>query len=146
MTDTITKTVFLDAPRDVVWSYLTKKDKLAQWFHPADADLAPGQDYALLANLDADPTKPQCWGTTERMEPPALLVYSFTVGPLNGAMTTVTWRLEEANGGTRLTLIHEGVAEAAGQAALPLLMALDAGWDEHFAKLRPIIKALEKAA
>ncbi|MEO1249601.1 MAG: SRPBCC domain-containing protein [Pseudomonadota bacterium] len=146
MTDTITKTVFLDAPREVVWSYLTEKDKLAQWFHPADADLAPGKAYALLEKTPQGPGKPQCWGKTQTMEPPSLLVYSFTVGPLNGAMTTVTWRLEEVSGGTRLTLTHDGVADAAGQGALPLLMALDAGWDEHFANLRPVIKALAQAA
>ena len=34
MTDSITKTVFLKAPRDTVWAFLTEKDKLARWFHP----------------------------------------------------------------------------------------------------------------
>ena len=70
------------------------------------------------------------------MEPPSLLVYSFTIKPLGGAMTTVSWLLEEAHGGTRLTLKHEGIAEAAGESALGLLMALDAGWDKHLGSLR----------
>lgn len=50
-------------------------------------------------------------------------------------MPTVTWTLEDAVGGTRLTLAHEGVSEAAGDAAVGLLMALEKGWDEHFCKL-----------
>ena len=66
----------------------------------------------------------------------SILVYSFTIKPLAGAMTKVTWKLEEAHGGTMVTLTHEGIAEAAGAAALGLIMALDAGWDEHLARLR----------
>ena len=69
------------------------------------------------------------------MEPPSVLVYTFTIKPLNGVMTTVTWTLEEIYGGTKLTLEHEGL-DAAGSAALGLLAALDAGWDRHLGGLR----------
>ncbi len=53
-------------------------------------------------------------------------------------MTTVTWLLEEALGGTRLTLHHEGIGAAAGDAAHSLLMALDAGWDAHLVALETL--------
>ena len=43
-------------------------------------------------------TAPQCWGTVLAWQPPAKLVWSFTVKPLNGAMTTVTWTLDEVGG------------------------------------------------
>ena len=135
MNDTITKTIFFRASRGTVWAFLTEKDKLAQWFHPAEADLAEGKDYALLGHSTEGGVVKQCWGTVEHWEPPSKLIYSFTVKPLNGAMTRVTWTLEEVYGGTRLTLNHEGLA-AAGDAALSLLMALDAGWDEHLGRLR----------
>ncbi len=135
MTDgTITKTVFFRASRETVWAFLTEKDKLALWFHPAAADLAAGEDYALLGS---DGGK-MCWGTVAAMEPPARLVTTFTAGPFNGVMTTVTWTLEEVLGGTRLTLVHDGL-EAAGDGALELAAALDAGWDEHFGKLRTAV-------
>ena len=136
MTDaTIIKTVFFPAPRETVWAFLTEKDKLAQWFHPADADLAEGQDYALVSTPeDGEPVK-QCWGTVQRLESPSVLVYTFTIKPLNGVMTTVTWTLEEIYGGTKLTLEHEGLDDA-GSAALGLLAALDAGWDRHLGGLR----------
>ena len=74
------------------------------------------------------------------MDKPGTLVYSFTIGPLNGAMTTVTWKLEEIQDGTRLTLQHEGISEAAGEAAIGLLMALDKGWDKHLGSLRGVMK------
>lgn len=135
MNDTITKTVFFRASRRTVWAFLTEKDKLAEWFHPAEADLADGEDYALLGHAPDGGVVKQCWGTVEHWEPPSKLIYSFTVKPLNGIMTRVTWTLDEALGGTRLTLNHEGLA-AADDAALGLLLALDAGWDEHLGRLR----------
>jgi len=137
MNDTITKTVFFKTSRETVWAFLTEKDKLAEWFHPAEADLADGQDYALIGTSAEGQTSKQCWGTVEHWEPHSKLIYSFTVKPLNGVMTKVTWTLDDARGGTRLTLNHEGLA-AAGDAALGLLTALDAGWDEHLGRLRSV--------
>lgn len=131
---TLTKTIILDAPKDVVWAFLTEKDKLARWFHPAEEDLKVGGDYTLL-DQHGGMTR-ICWGTVLEMKPFDKLVYTFTVKPLNGATTTVSWYLEEAAGGTRLTLTHEGIEHAAGEAAFRMLSALDAGWDEHFGRLR----------
>ena len=140
MNDTITKTVFFKASRDSVWAFLTEKDKLAEWFHPAEADLADGEDYALVGKSPEGDTVKMCWGAVEHWEPPAKLIYSFTVKPLNGVMTKVTWTLDVAHGGTKLTLNHEGLA-AAGDAALGLLAALDEGWDEHLGRLRNTVSS-----
>lgn len=133
---TITKTIFLNTDAETVWTFLTDKDKLAQWFYLADSDLEQGRDYALLGQTDDGASVRKCWGTVVEAKRPEKLVYTFTIEPLGGAMTTVTWRLVEASGGTRLTLVHEGISDAARDAALPLLMALDAGWDAHLARLR----------
>ena len=135
MTDTtITKTIFLPATRETVWSFLTESDKLARWFHRSDHDLADGQDYALLEKTDDGVDARVCWGTVMHMEAPSKLVYSFTIGPLGGAMTTVTWTLVDAGDGTRLTLRHEGLDKV--EAPFGLIMALDKGWDEHLGSLR----------
>lgn len=135
---TITKTVFLDAPRHVVWDFLTKREKLARWFHPAEEDLVEGADFSLLDQRSE--MSRICWGTVLEMRPHESLVYTFTVKSLNGAMTTVRWTLKEAAGGTQLTLVHEGIEQAAGEAAFMLLSALDSGWDEHFGRLRKEVK------
>jgi len=37
-TTTITKSIFFNAPRETVWAFLTDKDKLGEWYHPAEAD------------------------------------------------------------------------------------------------------------
>jgi len=124
MTDTaIQKSVYLPAPKARVWDFLTKADLLGDWFHPAQKDLAEGEDYLLTSQKDGDR---MCWGRVEEMSPHDYMKWSFTVGPMEGAMTTVEWRLADAPGGTKLTLEHSGLpnnAEAYG-----LVLALDKGW------------------
>lgn len=139
---TITKTCFFAASPETVWSFLTEKDKLAQWFHPAISDLAVGEDYALVKKDEDGNEVKICWGHVLEMDKPSTLVYTFTVGPLNGAMTKVTWMLEAIQDGTRLTLKHEGVSKAAGDAAIGLLMALDKGWDEHLDSMRNLMPSM----
>lgn len=138
-TTTINKTIFLSADRDTVWQFLTDKDKLGEWFHPAAQNLTQGKPFALLSDAN-DPDSKICWGDVLKADKPSSLSYTFTIGPMGGAMTTVTWTLEEAAGGTRVSLVHEGIGEAAGDAALGLLMALEEGWDKHFVKLRALLK------
>lgn len=134
-TTTIHKTIFLNAPRETVWAYLTDKDKLGEWFHPAESDLVEGKPY-ILSSDPADSESKICWGDVLNAKKPSFLSYTFTVKPMDGAMTTVNWTLDDVAGGTRVTLVHKGIEEAMGDSALGLLMALDKGWDEHFAKLR----------
>ena len=136
---TINKSCFFAAPRETVWAFLTEKDKLAQWFHPAKADLVEGEAYTLIHK---DTGEKVLWGNVIKMDKPSTLIYSFTFGAFNGAMTTVTWTLEEVAGGTRLSLKHEGISEAAGEAAMGLLMALDKGWDEHTGTLRDLMPSI----
>ncbi|MBV1871866.1 MAG: SRPBCC domain-containing protein [Gammaproteobacteria bacterium] len=133
---TIKKTVFFAASREVVWSFLTEKDKLAQWFHAPERDLEEGQEYTLARKNEQGVFIPQIWGKVLTMDAPNKLVYTFIIDPFGDAETTVTWMLEDAASGTRLTLIHEGIAEATGPMAMSLLTALDNGWDKHFDDLR----------
>ena len=132
---TIVKSVFFEAPRESVWAFLTKKEKLATWFFDAEADLVEGQEYALIKQEDDGSISKMCWGQVLEMDQPARLVYSFSIKPFPGDKTTVIWELEEVLGGTKLSMTHEGIG-AAGEAALGLFKALDAGWDGHFGKLR----------
>lgn len=134
--DTLNKSIFLPASRETVWSFLTEKDKLKLWFHPAETDLADKQDYALIATDEDGTVNKICWGTVLEMDAPSHLKCSFTIKPLSGALTTVTWKLETLDGGTKLSLTHEGISKAAGDAAMGLILALDKGWDEHLGRLR----------
>lgn len=138
-TTTITKTVFFNASRDTVWAFLTDKDKLGEWYHPAEKSFVEGEDYSLLQLNDDGARVPLITGRVLEMDAPSKLVTTFVIGPFQGNETTITWVLDEAAGGTRLLLTHEGIAEATGEAAMHLLTALDDGWDKHLADLRKVV-------
>ncbi len=130
-TTTITKTLFFSAAPSVVWQYLTEKQKLGQWFNEPEADLTEGQEYQCMQD-----GMPLIWGKVLSMKAPNELVQTFNIKQFEAGESTVTWILREAAGGTQLTLVHKGIEEALAGEAMPLLMALDQGWDEHFASLR----------
>lgn len=124
MTDTtIRKSIFLPADRATVWAFLTDPAKLEQWFHPADAPIQTGQPYTLRNSRDGDK---MCWGEVLEMTPHSYMKWSFTVGPMDGALSTVEWHLEDAPGGTRLSLTHSGLPQSAE--GFGLVLALDKGW------------------
>ncbi len=141
----IVKTVFLKATPETVWSYLTEADKLGRWFHRAEADLTDGETYRLLSDDPKKREKPLIWGAVVSMDKPRKLVWTFTHDHLQGVETEVIWTLETVAGGTVLTLVHDGFDRAPAD-LLEMLTGHDAGWDEHFVKLRTVVAgSAEKA-
>lgn len=142
---TITKTLFFEASPQTVWAFLTEKDKISQWFMPANVDMTVGQDYHLTSSRDDGSEECACWGKVLSMDPYTKLVQTFAVKPFReGASSTLTWILEELDGGTKLTLHHEGVVEAMEGSSLPIFMSLDKGWDGFFVNMRGILNASEE--
>lgn len=132
------KTIYLKAPRELVWAYLTEPDKLARWFHESDIVLASkGDKYRLLKDNPSDGGDAICWGTVREADKPNRLVYSFTHDHLQGVETNVEWVLVESFGGTQLTMTHTGL-DVSDEMAFGMLSAHDKGWDEHFARLRTV--------
>lgn len=134
--NSLKKSLFLNASRETVWEFLTDKDKLGAWYHPAEHHLEEGKDYKLYRIADDGAKVPQIWGSVLKMEAPSLLITSFEIDPFEGRPTTVTWELVEVAGGTLLSLQHDGILEAAADAANHMLQALDQGWDAHFITFR----------
>ena len=131
MTDnTIRKSVYLKATPAQVWAYLTEPEKLAIWFHKPDTTLVEGT-YAMYGTESGDKLM---WGDVLTADPYTRLEYTFTITPMGDAVSTVKWSLEEIDGGTRLSLAHEGLPQS--QEAFGLLLALDKGWDEHMGRMR----------
>lgn len=136
MTDaTLTKTIVINAPTHTVWDMLTKREKIATWFHPSKADLQADEVFELYGHDDPEQENRICWGKVLTMEPHHTLVYEFTIRPMNGVMTKVAWHLGEVMGGTRLTMVHTGLDQL-GEEGFGLFSALDQGWDKHLTSLR----------
>ena len=129
------KTVIFDAPPEVVWSFLTDARKLGEWYHPAEADLAPDAPYRLMGKADDGSPRAIITGDVLIWEPPRRLVTTFVIPPFGEATTQVTWVLTPVETGTHLSLTHEGITEAAADAVMSLMQAMDQGWNEHLADL-----------
>ena len=131
MTDTILqKTIFLKAAPAKVWDYLTDPEKLALWFHKPKTSLVEGE-YEMFGTESGDRLM---WGNVLVAEPFKRLEYTFTIAPMGDQTSTVKWTLEEVEGGTKLSLRHEGLPQ--GKEAFDLALALDKGWDDHLARMR----------
>ncbi|WP_417484512.1 SRPBCC family protein [Maricaulis salignorans] len=134
----ITKTLFLKAPAAHVWKFLTQADRLAEWFHRGGADLVAKGEYSLLSNTLGKEGAKMCWGQVIEFDPPHRLVHTFTHDHLKGVETLCSWTLTEAEGGTVLTLEHTGW-EKVGEGTFAMAANHDAGWDEHFSRLRRVV-------
>jgi uncharacterized protein YndB with AHSA1/START domain len=128
---TLQKSIYLKASKADVWAYLTDPDKLAIWVHKPAKTLAKGEAYEMFGTESGNKLM---WGDVIAADPHDRLSYTFTIGPMGDAVSTVTWTLDDVPGGTRLSLIHEGLP--AGEAAFGLTLALDKGWDDHLARMR----------
>jgi uncharacterized protein YndB with AHSA1/START domain len=132
---TLVKTVFLKAPPSHVWKFLTTAKGITKWFHDAPHDLTPGGEWRCDSNSMGKEGDKLIWGEVIEMRPHEKLVHTFTHKGLGGHVTTCTWTLVAVGqNGTMLTLVHDNFPTAdAG-----MLSQHDAGWDQHFARLRLI--------
>ena len=128
---TLSKTVYLKAAREHVWSYLTDPEKLAIWFHAPKKTLKAGDDLAMFGTESGNKV---IWGKVLRTDPHDHLEYTFTIPPMGDAVSTVKWTLEDVPGGTRLSLEHSGLPQGAD--AFGLTLALDKGWEDHIDRMR----------
>ncbi|MEM9319310.1 MAG: SRPBCC domain-containing protein [Pseudomonadota bacterium] len=124
------KSVYLRATPAQVWAYLTDPEKLAIWFHKPNAPLVQGP-YEMFG---IDSGNRLIWGDVLVAKPFSQLDYTFTIAQMGDQVSTVKWRLAEVEGGTNLSLEHEGLPQ--GAAAFDLMLALDKGWDEHLGRMR----------
>ncbi len=139
MTDAkLVKTIFLNAPRERVWAYLTEADKLARWFHEGQNDLKAGEDYALLSeHRDRDDPR-LVWGKVLEANKPNKLVYTFSYKGAPDRDSLVEWILTEVAGGTQLTMTHTYDDVPADRLA-DEIGGTDKGWDGHLTRLRSLV-------
>jgi uncharacterized protein YndB with AHSA1/START domain len=118
---------FFRAPRERVFAAWTEAEQMKRWMGPAnftcletESDLRTGGRYRVVMrgippsrNGEA-PQEITSTVTGEYLEvrPPELARYTWNATWSPGEQSTVTLRLYEENGGTRLELTHENFASA----------------------------------
>jgi uncharacterized protein YndB with AHSA1/START domain len=125
-TDRIEKNVLLRAPRERVWQAISDATAFGTWFGVEfDAPFAPGVKLTgriVPTKVDPDIAKMQepytgmaCDITVERLEPMSRFSFRWQPYPVEagddeskGVTTLVTFELEDAPGGTQLTITESG--------------------------------------
>lgn len=134
MKDVISKEQFYPQPINDVWAAISEQEKISQWFIKCKFKAEPGFKYSLLGEEDNDV---KVSGEVLKANPVSELVYSWVVAGTE-TVTTVSWKLEEKDGGTLLTLEHSGISNYPDeQTAVTMMQHFDAGWDkcyEHLGK------------
>jgi uncharacterized protein YndB with AHSA1/START domain/DNA-binding transcriptional ArsR family regulator len=127
---TIRLSQFINHPPAKVWQAITDPKIHAKWWAAGDVRAVVGHRFTL----DMGP-----WGQQSceiiAVEPERLLSYSFAPGTLD---TTVTWRLEPENSGTRLHLEHSGfdLDSPLGKTAFE---GMSRGWPSVLERIAPAI-------
>jgi uncharacterized protein YndB with AHSA1/START domain len=121
----LTEEIWIDAPPERVFRALTEPDELIAWWAIPEAygtteakvDLRVGGQYRLTG-WSRERGVFAVEGTYEVVEPPARLVYTWNPDWDEGATgSRVSFELEPADGGTRVTVRHSAFAAEASRDA-----------------------------
>jgi uncharacterized protein YndB with AHSA1/START domain len=104
----IEKSIWINASREKVWRAITDPEQIAKWFSPGMKWRSDGLHVgARMAIYDPETNIDLIIQEVEVADPPNQLVTRSIVS-LPETPHVTTWKLEDENGGTRLTLIHSG--------------------------------------
>lgn len=128
---TIHRELVIEAPRELVYDFLTDPAKIVRWMgRDADIDARPGGQIRVDYN-GFDVMR----GEFVELSPPERVVYTFGWAtlladhePKPGA-STVEFTLEPHSGGTLLRMVHSGLTELTAPSH-------SEGWDMFLARLR----------
>lgn len=124
MKDVLVKEKEFSHSIDKVWKAITEGEEISKWFINADFKPEIGYEYTFTATEEHGGT--QIKGKVLSVTP-YHLQYTWRVGD-TGLDTTVSWKLEESNGTTKLVLEHSGMSKFPEQAATEMLGHFEKGW------------------
>ena len=141
-------------PRSVVWLALTEPEYFKKWWGPKGFTCPSSKMEARVGgkylNCMLGPDGKEFWstGTVKELVPEKKLVVTDSFSDENGNIKSasahglpgdwpkellITFELEEADGATKLKLIHEGIPDEMREDCIK-------GWNESFDKLEENIK------
>jgi uncharacterized protein YndB with AHSA1/START domain len=142
--DRIERSILINAPRSRVWRALSQAEEFGRWF---GADLA-GQRFAPGERARGPIT---IEGFThiffdvrvERVEPEHLMSWHWHPYPVDTAIdysreepTLVTFRLQDAEGGTLLTVVESGFDRIPPERRFEAFRMNDGGWAHQLENIR----------
>jgi len=158
-TDRIVKSVVLHAPRERVWRAISEADRFGAWFgvdfdgpFVAGAEvtgrIAPTQVDADVAKLQAPHTGKPFRFRVGRIEPMSRLElrwHPYAIDPAvdysREPMTTIEFVLEDAEGGTKLTITESGFDRIPLARRAEAYRANEGGWTHQARLVRKYVEA-----
>lgn len=129
----IKKTILLNAPIEKVWSQVSTAEGIAEWFMPSTFEPVAGHEFILEAGPFG---KSKC--KVLEIDPPHMLRFAWDKD------WTLTFKLEEKEGQTEFTLIHDGwradEKTAFGQDHVIVRERMDQGWSGIMNKLTAVVQ------
>ena len=122
--DTISKEVILKSNIESVWNAITKQEEISAWFLNADFKAEEGYQYTFTT---PDERCIPIRGVVKKADP-YTLVYTWIVDDTK-VETTVQWKLEVVEGGTKLNLEHSGISNYPDDSAIKMFESFNGGWD-----------------
>ena len=141
MKDVIKKEQLFNHPIDTIWNAITKSEEISTWFIRADFKAEKGYQYTFTASEDKG-----CLTITGEVKnsDPYTLIYTWIVENTT-AETTVSWKLEPTENGTKLYLEHSGISNYAGDTVVAMFESFNGGWDNCINQLTAYLKELVNA-
>lgn len=146
ITDRIEKQILLRAPRTRVWKALTDSREFGEWFRiDLSGPFTPGARVSgkhlvkgkgeLLVEFNIERVDPESY-FSYRWHPYAV---DPTIDYSKEPMTLVEFRLEEVEGGTRLTTVESGFDRLAAARRDEAFRMNDGGWTGQLKKLEAYV-------
>jgi len=126
MNDRIIKEALFNHPIDKVWNAISKSEEISTWFIKADFKAEKGYKYTFTA----EPNEKGCTIISGEVKnaSPYILIYTWMVADTS-VETTVKWKLETTDEGTKLYLEHSGISNYAGETAVAMFESFNGGWE-----------------
>ena len=140
MKDVIKKEQLFYHPIDAIWNAITKAEEISTWFLKADFKAEKGYQYVFNSGTeDCSPIVGEVISAD-----PYTLIYTWIVENTN-TETTVSWKLEPTENGTKLYLEHSGISNYAGDTAIAMFDSFNGGWKNCMNSLSNYLKELVNA-
>lgn len=141
MKDVIIKEHVFNHPIDKVWDAISRAEEISIWFIKADFKAEKGYQYTFTASEEKG-----CLTITGEVKKPDPYVLSYTwIVQDTSIETTVTWRLESIDEGTKLYLEHSGISNYGGETAIKMFESFAGGWSNCVNELSSYLKKVVHA-
>ena len=126
----IKRSIWIKASRERVWKAVTDADQIAEWFFPGTVMSQEGNKIVIRVG-----DKVVAESIIEVNDPPRQI----TTRNLPDMKTTITYLLEEENGGTRFTVIEDGLESLSEEERRTHLEQNGKGWEMALENLNAYI-------